>query len=111
MTRQSTRPSLKALTIAAILTALSVAATGPAAAHSFYSKRCCDDKDCAPVDKIEFRADGSIKAATKHGTVVFPAGFKMLPSQDGQFHACMRHYAEWGDDGLRGVCLYAPAGM
>jgi len=50
-------------------------------------------------------------AATKHGTVIFPAGFKMLPSQDGQFHACMRHYAEWGDDRLRGVCLYAPAGM
>ena len=75
MTRHSTRPSSKALIIAGVLAAFSAVATGPAAAHSFYSKRCCDDKDCAPVDKIEFSPDGSIKAATKHGTVVFPAGF------------------------------------
>lgn len=83
----------------------------PAAAHSFYSKRCCDGKDCAPVERIEFLGNGAVKATTKHGTVVFPPGFKMLPSQDGRFHACMRHYAEWGDSRLRGICLYAPAGM
>jgi hypothetical protein len=83
----------------------------PAAAHSFYSKRCCNDKDCAPVDAIEFLPGGAIKTTTRHGTVVFPAGHKMLPSKDGRFHACMRNYAEWGDDRLRGVCLYAPAGM
>ena len=106
----NTRRDHLAGTLAMVTLIGSLALAPPASAHSFYSKRCCDDKDCAPVEAITFLGDGSIKATTKHGTVVFPAGFKMLPSQDLRFHACMRHYAEWGDSRLRGVCLYAPAG-
>jgi hypothetical protein len=78
----------------------------PAVAHSFYSKCCGNDKDCAPVDAIAFPPGGAIKTTTRHGAVVFPAGHTMLPSKDGA-HACMGNYYEWGDDRLRGVCLRA----
>jgi hypothetical protein len=49
--------------LAAMLAGLLIC--GEVGAHSFYSKQCCDDQDCFPVDRISKRWDGGYDVIVK----------------------------------------------
>lgn len=61
----------------------------PAAAHSFYSTQCCNEKDCGPI------ADELVQA-TPQGWLYVPTGEvfaygkdgRLRDSPDGKFHRC-----------------------
>ena len=66
-----------------------------AQAHSFYDKRCCDNQDCSPALKVEHDGTGEW-ITTKHGRAWAPYSAtpafgqdRILPSPDGQTHACI----------------------
>ena len=66
-----------------------------AMAHSFYSRVCCDSSDCAPALKVEHDGSGEW-ITTKHGRAWAPyspspafTADRILPSPDGQTHACI----------------------
>jgi hypothetical protein len=95
--------------------------------HQLYDADCCNQIDCAPVEKVEvvptqkFAAAGlgfapSLKLptqmviTTRHGTVVVPEDFKApsrRQSRDGRMHACIRQTAQ----GMKLICLYEPPGI
>jgi len=80
--------------------------SAPAQAHSFYSKECCHDNDCAPVTRVE-NADNGRWMTTIHGRVFVPWGFKpVYPAPDGALHLCVVRPAT----GVAPRCIYDGAG-
>lgn len=67
---------------------LAAAAATAAFGHSWYPRSCCNDLDCAPVDRIERLAGGGMRLTVGHFTVDVPAGFPAMPSMDGRAHVC-----------------------
>ena len=79
---------------------------GEAGAHSFYSKQCCDDRDCFPVDRISKRRGGGYDVIVKGKYIKVPRSFaNTYLSGDMKYHICFREplgaepYAK---------CLYVP---
>jgi hypothetical protein len=80
-----------------------------AAAHDWYPRECCHDVDCAPVERAETLADGSLRLTSRVGTTVVPVSFPRQPSPDHQMHICMVRYSHFDD--MRPVCLFVPPAM
>ena len=82
----------------------------PTSAHEHdgmvYDSWCCNNKDCAPAD-VKFLDNGQLQATTKHGTALFDLRtmpkFRIKPSTDGRYHACIA--------AKKGRCIYLPAGI
>jgi hypothetical protein len=82
----------------------------PAMAHSWYPIECCNVRDCAPVETIEWvDAYGArhLYVTSRHGTVIIPPNFPLRASPDGRMHVCMRRSF---DDGMEVMCLFNPPG-
>lgn len=98
-----------------------IALTTPVYGHSWYSGACCSDKDCAPIPRATVTATNEGYRVTL-GTADHPmvAGEpvdeivpydKVLPSQDGDFHACIRPPVPPAMSQIsRIICLYVPQG-
>jgi hypothetical protein len=118
------------LTYVAVMTLGSAYKANMARAHSdghqLYDADCCNQIDCAPVDKVEMVPTGRMHAGmsllptaklptttvitTKHGTVAIPEDFggkARRQSRDGRMHACLRNTAS----GIKLICLYEPPGI
>jgi hypothetical protein len=62
-----------------------------AAAHDWYPRECCSDRDCAPADTVERRDDGSYLVTARGLSAVIPADYaKWRSSPDGRLHVCIR---------------------
>jgi hypothetical protein len=68
-----------------VLAAAVMLLNGAAAAHSWYPKECCHDKDCHPVPcaEIHVEPDGSVR----FGRVYFPPNM-IHESRDAYCHVC-----------------------
>jgi hypothetical protein len=95
---------MKVWSLAALLAGLLIC--GEAGAHSFYSKQCCNDRDCFPVDRISKRRDGGYDVIVKGKYSKVPGSFaNTYLSGDMKYHICFREplgaepYAK---------CLYVP---
>jgi hypothetical protein len=78
-----------------------------ASAHSWYDSRCCTDKDCHRVAKVEILPNGDRIMTADNGMVVeVKADFAAIhASQDNDYHIC--YYFTWrGEPVAR--CLYVP---
>jgi len=58
-------------------------------AHMWYPARCCGGHDCMMVDSIEMLEDGDMLFRAGSISVVVPAEFQRLPSQDSHTHICV----------------------
>jgi hypothetical protein len=92
-----------------VMTTALVAATlmvSGAAAHDWYPRECCGNVDCAPVERVEPLADGSLRLTSRVGSTDVPTSFPRQPSPDDQMHICMVRYSHL--DGMRVICLFVP---
>ena len=87
-----------------------------AEAHSWYPKDCCDDADCAPVERISqfvspWGGSPQRLVTSRHGTAVLEENFPVRKSHDARMHVCMRHSETdpFGDIGI--VCFFTPPSM
>jgi hypothetical protein len=91
------------------LAALLLLATGPiaplATAHSWYPPKCCAGQDCMVVERIERLEDGDERYYAGAISVVVPAEFKRLPSQDDHVHVCVYRV---GSGEYRPRCVFVP---
>jgi hypothetical protein len=86
------------MTIKMTIAAISLLASTPVLAHSWYDPECCDGRECRVyVNDVERLRDGSYRLG--NGQVV-PAA-KVKVSQDEKYHLC-----RW-DGAIH--CFYAPA--
>jgi len=78
--------------------------------HMWYDKKCCDNKDCAPVIKMVRHPNNTGWIVTTKQTTGFVSDEfiekEAKPSKDGQWHACiiMGEFEE--DKYVR--CVYKP---
>lgn len=93
--------------------------------NHWYDRDCCDTRDCVPVLKTEFRADGTTLFHTKKfGIVTVKQGKwgelarvkKLRPSKDSGFHVCVVTFygdvmgERQGEPEKYVRCIYAPGG-
>ncbi len=72
-----------------VVGAVAVLPVIPVAAHSWYPKRCCHDRDCFPAERMWRLEDGTL--VLTHGAIfvrVAP-GFPIEASPDGKSHFCV----------------------
>jgi hypothetical protein len=106
-------PTLPARTVAALsLSAGFALAIGPmipapprARAHSWYPARCCSGQDCRKVDRIEPLQGGDALFHAGSISVVIPAEFPRLPSEDSDAHVCV--YRVFSGE-YRPRCVFVP---
>jgi hypothetical protein len=96
--------ALLLLTLTTLLVALTIVSRG-SLAHSWYPPRCCGGDDCRKVDRVETLADGDLLFYAGSISVVVPAEFLRLPSQDDQTHICV--YQVRGGE-YRPRCVFVP---
>lgn len=78
-----------------------MAATWPAAGHSWYPPGCCSERDCKPVDAREIGERGDLY--TYQGLTIPKSATR--PSPDDQYHACVLVQGM----GVRTlICLFRP---
>jgi hypothetical protein len=71
------------------LFAVAVLLAAPAArAHSWYPHYCCNDQDCAKVDRIEYVV-GGMYMIVGETRVFVPDAMEKRPSQDNDAHVCI----------------------
>lgn len=85
---------------------LSVSLTSAAAAHSWYPSRCCDGRDCAPVDSMETSADGTVWMEAQGILVMVPRFFPAEISPDNRAHVCA--YYDYDTALFLPRCLFVP---
>jgi hypothetical protein len=73
--------------------------------HSWYPKRCCDDHDCFPADRLERLADGTLLLARGRIVVRVTKSFPIEPSPGGRVHFCIWD-GGWGPEPR---CVFLPA--
>ncbi len=78
-----------------------------AAAHSWYPRECCSDRDCMPADRIETDDRGDLRVVVGRLRIWVPRGFKVRPSFDRRIHICFRE--EQDLKFLMPLCLFVPA--
>ena len=78
----------------------------PASAHAWYSRECCGEMDCAPVERVEVLPEGALRVTSRVGTTVVPASFPRQESPDQDMHVCMVRYSHFDD--MRPVCFFVP---
>ena len=76
-----------------------------ALAHSWYPARCCSGQDCRKVDRIESLPDGDALFHAGSISVVVPAEFMRLPSEDNETHVCVYRV---GSGEYRPRCVFVP---
>lgn len=92
--------------VAWIVFFFALAQTAPAYPHSWYPPRCCSDKDCAPVTKIEPVGNPitpkGLWLTTKFGRAYMDFALTHMPerlkSQDDKVHACILEQMDSDDD-------------
>jgi hypothetical protein len=67
---------------------LATASTLPAAAHSWYPKECCSNRDCMPADGTSTDVRGDLSVHVGNRRVWVPNGFSVRPSRDDRIHIC-----------------------
>lgn len=97
-----------------------IASTTPIWAHDWYSGACCSDKDCAPIPREAVTATKEgyrvTLGAGDHPMTTLPLDElvpydKVLPSEDSDFHACVRASVPPSLTPInRVICLYEPQG-
>jgi hypothetical protein len=90
--------------ISALLAAVLMAPV--ATAHEWYTRECCGEVDCAPVERVEELAEGALRVTSRVGTTVVPAAFPRQASPDQQMHICMVRYSHL--DEMRPLCFFVP---
>jgi hypothetical protein len=78
----------------------------PASAHQWYSRECCGEMDCAPVERVEELPEGALRVTSRVGTTIVPASFPRQESPDQNLHICMVRYSHLDD--MRPVCFFVP---
>ena len=91
-----------------------------AASHSWYSGACCSDQDCAPIPREAVTATNEgyriTLGAGDHPMTTLPLDEVVpydnaLPSEDSDFHACVRASVPPSLTPInRVICLYVPQG-
>jgi hypothetical protein len=76
-----------------------------ALAHAWYPVRCCSGEDCRKVDRIEHLDDGDALFHAGSISVVVPAEFLRLPSEDNETHVCVYRI---GSGEYRPRCVFVP---
>jgi len=76
-----------------------------AAAHSWYPRRCCDDRDCFPADAVQRLADGTLVLSRGAIVVRVTRSFPVEGSPDGRAHFCV-YDSGWG---FEARCVWLPA--
>ena len=109
---------MKAMIITGALIFGAIVALGSCAqAHEHdgmvYDSWCCNNQDCSVAEDVKFLGDGKLQVTTKHGTALFdlrtiPA-FRIKPSTDGRYHACIVKSSLAPQP--KGRCIYLPAGI
>lgn len=82
-----------------------------AAAHSWYPKECCSNRDCAPADHMTTDARGDRIVVVGARRVWIPDGLTAGSSPDGRVHICFRVVAGELDNStfMVPICLFVPA--
>ena len=81
----------------------------PAHTHQWYPLECCSHRDCAPVDTVVRRGDGSYLLTAGGVTVVIPADYPhWRRSPDGHVHVCIQRLKSGG---ILVVCAFRGPGM
>jgi hypothetical protein len=88
------------------LAAAVVFSMGPAAAHSWYPRWCCQDQDCTKVDRMLWNPDGTLHLESGPVSVDVPKNFLIQPSQDTDAHMCV-YKDPTGRNVIR--CVFLPA--
>lgn len=74
--------------------------------------KCCDDKDCQPVEFLGWTKDGDPKLKTRFGVLVAPfEKVQFQPTPDQKWHACLIQTTEdygGGDNVITWYCVIAP---
>lgn len=73
-------------------------------AHSWYDYECCSGRDCMKADSMFFTQDGDMVLSVKEHNILIPRTMKKRPSQDGDFHVCLK-------PDFTARCVYVPAGV
>src|SRR5262245_65625226 len=76
-------------------------------AHEWYTRECCGEIDCAPVERAEPLPDGGLRVTSRVGTTVVPASFPRQESPDSLMHICMVRYSHF--DEMPAVCFFVPS--
>jgi hypothetical protein len=79
-----------------------------ALAHSWYPVKCCGGEDCRRVDSIDPLPDGDAVFHAGSISVVVPAEFMRLPSQDDHAHICVYRI---GSGEYRPRCVFVPGAV
>src|SRR5262245_25620082 len=77
-----------------------------ASAHAWYTRACCAETDCTPVERVEHLANGALRLTSRVGTTVVPAAFPRQASPDQHMHICMVCYSHLDD--MRPLCFFVP---
>jgi hypothetical protein len=99
--------SLRALQLAAFFLIIGLA---PGVnAHSWYPQECCNNGDCAPVDRIAWvvppgGGEPQLIVTSRVGTATVYNGFPIRASKDGRMHVCMR--GDYGE--MHVICVFIP---
>jgi hypothetical protein len=99
------------------LLAVLLLSPGPAVSHDWYDPACCSGHDCAPIPegavtwiesgwRVELRP-GDHFMVQSHAVLEVVPFDEVLPSQDDQWHACLRTEKAPAE---RVICLYIPEG-
>jgi hypothetical protein len=88
--------------VRAIAISIPLLFTTQAVAHDWYPAECCHEYDCAKITQ-ELKVPGGYMITTKNGTTFFPEKFGIMPSRDGDDHACMRLNRE---NKMSPICLF-----
>ena len=96
-----------------------MAMSGAASAHDWYDQSCCSDKDCTPVEKIEYKKDRVIFHTKMFSPITIKthqwSSIRTKPSMDSNYHVCAFQFAEGGEKGNYVAnhivrCVYIPGG-
>ena len=75
-------------------------------AHQSYPNSCCGGKDCTQADRVVPMIDGATEVYIGQWMIVVPRGHLRLPSNDGNYHICLRFNG--GSGQMEPSCFFVP---